>query len=432
MKILLTIIVSLLSLLLNAQNIAITELTQMPKAISNNAVTEAYINGSPFVFSFGGIDSTKVYSGITNESFRYDVTNDSWDTIPPLPNNTAHIAAAASYVNGIIYIIGGYSVTPNGNEVSSNKVHRYNPTTNSYLTDGAQIPVPIDDHVQAIYKDSLIYVVTGWSNTTNVNNVQIYDTYNDSWQGAVAVPAYFDRVFGSTGTIIGDTIYYYGGANLGSNFPASNRLRKGYINPLNPRIIVWSWSIPSPLVLSYRPACTSIGNTPVWIGGSSVSYNYNGVAYNGSGGVVPSNHIIENINGQIQVLIPQNGLIPMDLRGVASISDSIKYIIGGMEMNQRVSNKTLRVKIDLATTIKEEKNGRLIHAYPNPVRNKMTIKVNDRFESTIRLYNQKGMMVFKLTFYDKVEIDVSKFEKGIYFLSSNNQNENNYKKIIVW
>ena len=40
------------------------------------------------------------------------------------------------------------------------------------MPDGADIPKAIDDQVQAVWQDSLIYVITGWSNTTNVVDVQ--------------------------------------------------------------------------------------------------------------------------------------------------------------------------------------------------------------------------------------------------------------------
>lgn len=428
----LILLLAFLSVIRNyAQNITITELTPMPKAISNNAVTEGYINGNPYVFSFGGIDTSKIYSGITNESFRYDITNDVWDTIPPLPNSINHIAAAASYVNGIIYIIGGYSVASNGSEVSSKKVHRYDPVTNSYLQDGVNLPIAIDDQVQAVYKDSLIYIVTGWSNTTNVFNVQIYDTYLDSWSFGTAVSGSSSRVFGSTGTIIGDTIFYFGGATTGTNFPTSNYLRKGFINPMSPNQIIWQVGVPNTAVRAYRPSCTNIGSEPIWVGGSSVSYNYNGIAYNGSGGVTPNNSIIKYANGQIQELFPQTGLIPMDLRGLASISDSIKYIVGGMNLNQQVSNKTLRVKFDLTTSIEEGTENVGVEIYPNPVQDLLTVKWGSKLSSSLTLYNINGARIRELIFSEKVEFSLGHLEPGAYIIQVQNKEQTIYKKLMV-
>ena len=103
---------------------------------------------------------------------------------------------------------------------------------NRFLADGAPIPVPIDDHVQAVWRDSLIYVVTGWSDTRNVPNVQIYNPTEDKWIEGTSVPTGVQfESFGTSGTILGDTIFYYGGASFGFRFPVQNTLRKGVIDP---------------------------------------------------------------------------------------------------------------------------------------------------------------------------------------------------------
>ena len=263
-----------------------TELNNMPFATSNNAVCEARVAGNEFVYSFGGIGTGKTYADIHLRSFKYNVMSDLWQEIDPLPDGLSKIASGASFVKGKIYIIGGYHVYSNGNEVSSDKVHVYNPTTEAYEADRTPIPIPIDDHVQCVYKDSLIFVVTGWSNAGNVPNVQIYDPTFNSWQVGTSTPnnVYYTS-FGASGYIIGDTIYYHGGASGGS-FGARNYLRKGFINPSDPTNIVWLPYESAIGINGYRSACSGDGSVVFWVGGSSVSYNYNGIAYNGSGGVL--------------------------------------------------------------------------------------------------------------------------------------------------
>ena len=85
-------------------------------------------------------------------------------------------------VDDVAYVIGGYHVFADitvraqfGPGTSVGSGHE------TWLTDGAPIPIPIDDHVQAVWRDSLIYVITGWSNNTNVAAVQIYDPALDQW-----------------------------------------------------------------------------------------------------------------------------------------------------------------------------------------------------------------------------------------------------------
>ncbi|MEN8793773.1 MAG: hypothetical protein ABF294_04895, partial [Flavobacteriales bacterium] len=185
-----------------------------PMKTSNNAVSGGLLNGIPHVYSFGGIDTTKSFSGIHLKSFRYNTQTQIWDTIPDLPDTRGKVAAGASTIDSIIYIIGGYYVFQNGSEISSDDIHRFNINTNSYLSDGATIPVSTDDHVQAVWNDSLIYVITGWSNSGNITNVQIYNPKTDTWSTGNPVPNNNRfKSFGASGTIVGNTIYYYGGSS---------------------------------------------------------------------------------------------------------------------------------------------------------------------------------------------------------------------------
>lgn len=319
-----------------------TELDTMPFRTANNAVCEAIVNGEEYVYSFGGIDTTKEYTGIHQRSFKYEVSSDTWSEIAALPDTLGKIAKGASFVNGKIYVIGGYHVFSNGNEISSDRVHIYNPSTDSYEADGAAIPIAIDDHVQAVYKDSLIFIVTGWSNTANRPEVQIYDTYLDQWQEGTAVPNNnFFKAFGPSGTIIGDTLYYHGGVSGSFSFVARKYVRKGYINPTDPTDITWEQIADAPGDAGYRSACSSAGNTVFWIGGAGTAYNFNGIAYNGSGGVDPSARVLHFSLHDYQYNDETSepyGV--MDLRGIAKLSNNRWIICGGMDTNQVVSNRT--------------------------------------------------------------------------------------------
>lgn len=333
-----------------------TELDTMPFRTANNAVCEAIVGGVEYVYSFGGIDESKLYSGIHKRSFKYNVASDTWTEISPLPDTEAKIASAASFVKGKIYIIGGYHVYSNGSETSSSKVHIYNPLTDSYEADGASIPLAIDDHVQCVYKDSLIFVVTGWSNNGNKPNVQIYNPSLDQWQNGAFVPNNFNyTAFGASGFIIGDTLYYHGGA-AGGSFAARRFMRKGYINPLDPTDITWSQMVDAPGNAGYRSACSGEGNNVFWVGGSPKSYNYNGIAYDGSGGVDPSARILQFNNNNYtytdQIAEPHG---VMDLRGIAKLPGGRWIIAGGMDTNQIVSNRTFLLQnIELGLDTNEE------------------------------------------------------------------------------
>jgi len=332
----------------------------------------------------------------------------------------------------------------NGNEISSNKVHRFDPRTNTYLSDGANIPIPIDDHVQAVWKDSLIYVITGWSNTGNVPNVQIYNPTSNNWLVGTPVPnnnTY--KAFGAAGIIIGNTIYYHGGASTAFNFPGQSTLRIGQIDPNNPTQITWS-SQPTNLV-SYRAVAIwdSWTNMPAFIGGSDVTYNYNGIAYNGSGGVAPKGFSIgfdsfsnSSFGKTIQVSYlnaQYDTTLPIDLRGVAfPLGGIYHYIAGGMLRNQQVSNKTFKFTFVHASAIQENKNPYLFKLYPNPASNQINILFKVEGSKTITLRDVLGKVVLEQkTTQNALELDVSSYPKGIYLIKVATEKGSNTQKLVI-
>ena len=419
------------SIIINAQiaNINVTEVATMPMPISNNAVIEGWANDTGYVYSFGGINSTKIWSGITNKSFRYNSFSNIWDTIPDLPNPNAVIAAGASYVDSVIYIIGGYQVLSSGNEISSNIVNRFDPRTNSYLSDGTNIPVPTDDHVQAVYKDSLIYVITGWSNTGNIPNVQIYDPSNDNWLVGTPVPnSNSYKAFGASGTIIGNTIYYHGGASMASNFPAKSTLRIGTINASDPTQITWAPQATA--FKTYRSACTQLSSIPFWLGGSEITYNYNGIAYNGSGGVPTKTSNLSYFNGNLDTTNTSGGFLPMDLRGIGNLG-AYQYIAGGMLNGQIVSNKTYKIEIGITTSIKE-KNTLSFNIYPNPISIQFNMSFQEAENHKIQIFDILGNETFEIeTNSTSLKVDVSNYPKGVYFVIVKNEEGISSQKIII-
>jgi len=391
-----------------------TELENMPFRTANNAVCECIVGGEEYVYSFGGIDTSKLYSGIHSRAFKYHVGSNTWAEIDSLPDPEPKIASAASFVKGKIYIIGGYHVYQGGSEVSSDKVHVYNPQTDIYENDGIPVPLPIDDQVQCVYKDSLIFVVTGWSNNGNKPNVQIYNPALDQWQEGTPVPnnAWF-TAFGASGYILGDTLYYHGGAS-GFSFGARKYMRKGIINPIDPTDISWEQMTDAPGAAGYRSACSGIGNTIFWVGGSPTSYNYNGIAYNGTGGVDPSARILHFNNWDY--LFTDNTNEPfgvMDLRGIAALPGNRWIVCGGMDTNQVVSNRTFLLEnLFLNTNDKSVKE--VVVKYQN---DRVVIEFDS--ETYVELFTSDGRLHRVFSLNKSYSFNSSEFESGIYFLRYN-------------
>lgn len=397
------------------------ELPNMPTPVSNNAVTEAMVNGVTHVFSFSGIDETKIYSGIHKKAFRYNTQTQVWDEIAELPSGNGRIAAGASVVKNKIYIIGGYEVFSNGSEVSVDKTHIYDPETNSYEADGMPIPLAIDDHVQAVWKDSLIYVVTGWSNTTNFPNVQIYNPSNDEWTAGTSVPNTNDyKAFGASGEIIGDTIYYLGGAKSSAGFNISDKLRKGVIDSNDPTNITWSLA-PNISEKIYRAAAFQGENHINWVGGSEITYNFDGIAYNGSGGVTPRENwtsLYHNMTGGlgVQSISPDMwNATPrvMDLRGIARMNNDEGIIAGGMIENQQVTDKVFLINFNQLvsnhnTTITSFKIS------PNPTANFFILEKEGSFD--LQIWDVSGKLLLEKSTNGFEEINISNLNSGVYFV----------------
>lgn len=414
-----------------AQDAFVEVVGQLPEKVSNNAVCEGFVDGTPYIYSFGGIDSTLTYTGIHLRSFRYNVLTGESEVLPDMPDTLGKIAAAANRIGDIIYIIGGYHVFADGTELSSTKVHRFDVLTNQFLDDGADIPVAIDDQVQAIWRDSLIYVVTGWSDTEMVTNVQIYNPSEDEWLIGESVPdlvAY--KAFGASGGIWQDTIYYFGGA-VGSIWSADSRMRKGVINGNNPSQIDWSIDLIDPTKFGYRMAVAQIGGIINWIGGSNVTYNYDGIAYNGSGAVSPNNRILSywaKLESFEEVVYEE---LPMDLRGIGRLDEFNYYICGGMLANQEVTDKIYHLHFALVDNVKDLDGQQKVKLYPNPVTAILHIDQILAKHSNITVSDAQGNNVTSQCRLFGQDMDVSNLMNGVYFLSVQGENGNSQVKFIV-
>lgn len=393
-----------------------TPMADMPMRTANNAVA-AYnsLTGQSYLYSFGGIDSTKTAAGIHQRVFAMSFLSNSWSELAQIPDTMGKIAMSANYVKGKIYLIGGYHVLANGNEISSDKVHVFDPGLNVFEADAAPIPVPIDDQVQCVYKDSLIFVVTGWSQNTNKPDVQIFDPTLNQWSAGTSTPNNnFYKAFGASGYIVGDTLYYFGGTTSGFSFTAKDFMRKGYINPNDPTDITWSMMDPAPGGAGYRTACSASGQTVFWVGGSSTSYNFDGIAYDGSGGVEPETRIL-HLNSPTNNY-QNNNSEPygvMDLRGIGELGSNRWLICGGMDSSQVVSNRTFLL---MNPTLSVNENIKQIDL--NVYYSELGIDIKSEKPIDFILYSTDGKVVAIKKNCSHWTLLNDEFRKGIYILQS--------------
>jgi hypothetical protein len=101
-----------------------------------------------------------------------------------------------------VYLFGGYTVDSAGAERSVPGLDVWDPGANRWSA-AAPMPLPVDDAVSAVWRDSLVYLVSGWHDTDNTTRVQIYDPAIDRWRDATPIPG--PGVLGHAGGLVGNT-----------------------------------------------------------------------------------------------------------------------------------------------------------------------------------------------------------------------------------
>jgi hypothetical protein len=319
-------------------------LPALPFPVSNAAVASGTIEGEAWVFAVLGIDSTRRWSGITRRAVAWNASSGVWRNLPDVPGPVGRLAATAQVVRGRLFVFGGYTVDSSGREKSLATVDVYDPRFNEWSR-AADIPVSIDDAVSVVYRDSLVYLISGWHDTSNVRLVQMYDVWRDAWY--MATPINWVGVFGHTGAISGNTIVYIDGAipqDSATKYRLEPQVWVGTIDRKQPHLITWRAGTPHPGPPLYRAAAAQCGSMLVFAGGTDNPYNYNGIGYNGVPSV-PSNRVLafDTRRGTWQ---PLTALAQptMDHRALAMVGDT-GWLLGGMQAGPSVTTATVSVPL---------------------------------------------------------------------------------------
>ena len=321
---------------------ASAQVPDLPSPVTNNAVAAGRIGRDWWVFSFLGVDSTKRWSGITRRAAAWSTGLGRWQELSPVPGPVGRLAATAQIVRGRAYVFGGYSVDSSARERSVPVVNIYDPVRKNWSL-GAPIPVPVDDAVSMAWRDSLVYLVSGWHDTDNVQHVQVYDVVRNRWSMATPIPG--PGVFGHTGGGAGNTIVFIDGAARRPGGPKYSLVPQtwiGTIDPAHPTSIAWRASTePHPGPPRYRAAAVGCGPFVLFAGGTANPYNYNGIGYDGA----PSEPLADVMgydtrSGRWRTFLPAP-VATMDHRALALEGDTA-MIVGGMRSRQRVTGAAER------------------------------------------------------------------------------------------
>ena len=254
--------------------------------VTNCGVEIFTIKDTSYAYIFSGMDSTLKWSGIHKRCYKVNLISKKVTRLPDLPDSLGRIALSATRIGNKIYVVGGYHVFSNGSEKSSSLVHEFDAIGDTFTLKKIALPVAIDDHVQLSYRDSLIYIIGGWSNTRNVSNVQIYEPTNNIWHIGTPFPDNRYKAFGASGYLNENPrdrsayLNIIGGASDVGQFPAKNYSISGEININKVDSISWSIIKMCDSCFSYRSATIPIPQSgAIVIGGNDSSYNYNAIDY---------------------------------------------------------------------------------------------------------------------------------------------------------
>ena len=330
------------ALLQAVPNRIVCQLPPLPVAHSNNAVAGYDSPAGPVLFSFMGLKAGKTYQDISKAAYMLRVGEGGWIQIPDVPVPEGRLAATAQVVNGKVYIFGGYSVSEDGSERSEPDVFAFDPETLSWER-RADMPLPVDDTVSFTYQDRYIYLVSGWHNVGNLNQVQAYDTRNDTWLDEVTQFA-GKAVFGHSGAAIDNRFVIIDGVAVTGiqdgkrTFALWPQAYEGTIDPNDPRLISWIRLPAFDRPPMYRAAAIgdSVRGRVIFSGGSSTAYNIDGVGYNGRPAQPIADTIAWNISARRWERMDDTVAATMDHRGLVQVGDGF-YTIGGMESDQQVT-----------------------------------------------------------------------------------------------
>lgn len=313
------------------------QISSMPEPTAMNVVTSVNVGPDQYVYSFGGASQDLNLSSIHQNIVKYNVSSGFWQNVNVVLDTIPKLGYDVSVVDNIMYIIGGTRYQ-NGEMTDLSTVQVFNPFTDTLEPNGASLLKPVSNHQQFVWRDSLIYVVSGWSNGELIADVQLFNPFFDTWEMATPLPE--STVFksaGGSGYIIQDTIYYWGGTNA-TNGALTNNLRKGIIDVENPVNIEWLNEGETVAENIYRPLASGHSETVFWYGGTKTFFELRDEQW--QAGVLPKAHLLMfGTRTSSFELIEDIPFAQYGVKGMAKLGGGNWLIAGGIDSLNHVTSR---------------------------------------------------------------------------------------------
>ena len=244
---------------------ALTETTESswsigtPMPTPRTEVTATIIGDNIYVI--GGLDkSGKVLDTVEV----YNIKNDSWKTVAPLPQPLHH--TAASSFDGKIYVIGGSS-SPIDNWIPSNKLFIYDPIEDEWI-EGKPMSTA-RGAINANFVDGILYVIGGYGLSQIVDVNEAYDPLSNEWISKSSMPTPRHH---AASAVVDDQLFVIGGRTVGLYPIVNTNITERY----DPKEDKWMILESMPSKRSGISAASINNNKAIYVfGGEDLTKTYN-------------------------------------------------------------------------------------------------------------------------------------------------------------
>lgn len=318
-----------------------SKIPPLPIEVAGNAVVGIH-NGLE-VFSLMGIGPKKTWDGITNSMYMLRFPSGKWTQVQGVPGVAGRLGASAVGVKGQIFVLGGYSVDGQGNEITVGDVNSYFVEQRRWYR-AADIPVPVDRAVSGVDHDRYVYLVGGRSKNGPVNDVQVYDVQKNKWSEATPLPG--KPVFGNAGGLVDGVIVSVDGAkkntDTGLRYVASDECWIGKIDRKNPAKIEWSKLPEHPGPGRFAIVAGAGKEHRVYFSGGAIApENFRGLGYDGKPvSISPVTFAYDVHANQWETIAEDTMDARSDSHGIA-VTPIGMLVVGGMSADQTPTERVM-------------------------------------------------------------------------------------------
>ena len=186
-----------------------------------------------------------------------DAAGGSWTTKSPMPTARTHVASVE--INGVIYVVGGFT-SPGFTAVGT--LEAYDTQTDTWSTKLSPMPTARGElSVAAV--NGILYAIGGEVGGASYDVVEAYDPATDSWTTKAPMPS---SRYGSGVGVVNGVIYVIGGL-FGA--PFQNPIIHQTVEAYNPATDSWSTKAPMPTARWLVSATVSEG--VIYIAGGNLN-----------------------------------------------------------------------------------------------------------------------------------------------------------------